>query len=79
MAWFKSFSRLVHVPKNPRGSSRARAGPSFRLGCEELEPRTLLSVGGGFTNGGLLGQYFNNPTLAGTPAFTRTDVRIDYD
>jgi hypothetical protein len=51
----------------------------FRLGYEELEPRTLLSAGGGFTGGGLLGQYFNNPTLSGTPAFTRQDVRVDFD
>jgi hypothetical protein len=36
-------------------------------------------VGGGFTGGGLLGQYFNNPTLSGTPAFTRQDVRVDFN
>jgi hypothetical protein len=39
----------------------------------------LLSVGGGTTAAGLVGQYFNNATLSGSPAFTRTDVRVDFD
>ena len=44
---------------------------------ERLEPRHLFSVGGGFVGAGLTGQYFNNLTLSGSPAFTRTDVRVD--
>src|SRR5262249_8263942 len=32
----------------------------------------------GFTSGGLLGQYFNNTTLSGSPSFTRQDDRIDF-
>jgi hypothetical protein len=36
-------------------------------------------VGGGTKGGGLLGQYFNNPDLAGSPAFSRRDVRVDFD
>jgi hypothetical protein len=46
---------------------------------EELESRDAPSVGGGFTGGGIVGQYFDNTTLSGTPAFTRTDVRIDFN
>ena len=36
-------------------------------------------VGGGFLNGGLDGEYFANADLAGPPAFTRRDVRVDFD
>ena len=39
----------------------------------------MLSVGGGFSGAGILGEYFNNTTFSGTPAFTRTDVRIDFN
>jgi hypothetical protein len=46
---------------------------------EQMEPRHLFSVGGGFVGAGLLGQYYANTSLSGTPAFTRTDVRIDAD
>ncbi len=35
--------------------------------------------GGGFTAAGLKGEYFPNATFAGAPAFTRQDVRIDFD
>src|SRR5262249_53579129 len=31
------------------------------------------------TAGGVLGEYFDNPDLAGEPAFVRRDVRIDFD
>jgi len=34
--------------------------------------------GGGFTNGGIKGDYFSNETLSGTPSFSRSDVRIDF-
>jgi hypothetical protein len=46
---------------------------------EALEGRVVLSFGGGFTNAGLLGQYFANTSLSGTPAFSRRDVRVDFD
>jgi hypothetical protein len=46
---------------------------------EQLEARRLMSVGGGFTAGGIVGQYFNNTSLNGSPSFTRRDVRIDFD
>ncbi len=32
----------------------------------------------GFTGGGVTGAYFANPTLSGTPAFTRRDVRVRF-
>ena len=46
----------------------------------------LVSVGGGWISGiqagqsgeGILGQYYNNSTLSGTPSFTRWDNRIDF-
>jgi hypothetical protein len=34
-------------------------------GLESLEPRTLLSIGGGSTAAGFLGEYFDNPTSRG--------------
>ena len=37
------------------------------------------AVGGGFTDSGLEGAYYANPDLHGAPAFTRRDVRIDFD
>jgi hypothetical protein len=47
---------------------------------EQLEPRRLLStVGGGFTDSGLTGQYFSNANLTGSPTFTRRDVRVDFN
>ena len=46
---------------------------------ETLEPRLLLSVGGGFANAGIEGAYFNNTTLSGTPSFTRKEVRVNFD
>jgi hypothetical protein len=58
-----------------------RGGPATRarrLELELLEERTLLATGGGFTNAGLHGDYFRNATLAGTPSFSRPDVRLDF-
>ncbi len=50
-----------------------------RLALQFLEGREVPAVGGGFTAGGITGEYFNNPTLSGAPAFVRQDVRIDFD
>ncbi|MDR3637130.1 MAG: PA14 domain-containing protein [Isosphaeraceae bacterium] len=61
-----------------RATSRRRRTAPVLYG-ERLERRTLLSVGGGFTNSGLLGQYYPNTSLSGTPAFTRQDDRIDFN
>ncbi len=36
-------------------------------------------IGGGILNGGLDGDYFPNPDLAGPPSFSRRDVRVDFD
>jgi uncharacterized repeat protein (TIGR02543 family) len=36
-------------------------------------------VGGGFTAGGLTGEYFANAGLSGAPVFTRREVRLDFD
>jgi len=50
-----------------------------RLALESLEGREVPAVGGGYLSGGLQGDYFDNPNLAGSPAFSRRDVRIDFD
>ncbi|HEX3149894.1 MAG TPA: PA14 domain-containing protein [Gemmataceae bacterium] len=50
-----------------------------RLALDKLEGREIPSVGGGFTAGGIQGDYFANANLSGTPAFSRRDVRIDFD
>src|SRR5262249_54799634 len=40
--------------------------------------RSTLAKGGGFTSGGLSGQYFGDTSFSGTPLFTRADVRLDF-
>jgi hypothetical protein len=50
-----------------------------RLALDSLESREVPAVGGGYTAGGIQGEYFDNPNLTGTPAFVRRDVRIDFD
>jgi hypothetical protein len=67
---------LIHLSPP---SLRRECVPRARLQLQALEDRNLLAAGGGFTNGGLVGEYFANPDLSGTPSFTRTDVRIDFD
>jgi hypothetical protein len=37
------------------------------------------AVGGGYAKCGVLGEYFANADLSGTPVFSRRDVRIDFD
>lgn len=61
-------------PAGPMRTSR-RA----RLALQFLEAREVPAVGGGFTAGGLFGEYYANATLSGTPSFTRRDVRVDFD
>ena len=68
-------TRRGAAPRSRSGVSPA----SRRVVFEQLESRTLLSVGGGYTNAGILGEYFANATLSGSPAFTRQDVRIDFN
>ena len=59
---------------------RRKARTTFRpMAPSPMEARTLLSVGGGYTAGGLVGQYYSNASLSGTPAFTRDDVRVNFD
>src|SRR5580700_3823378 len=42
-------------------------------------PRTQFRVAPGSNVEGLQGEYFNNDSLTGPPAFTRTDKQIDFD
>lgn len=67
-------SCLARCAAGSRGSHR-----SIAAAIEPLEPRCLLSGGGGWTSAGLVGEYFNNNSLSGSPTFTRRDVRIDFD
>jgi hypothetical protein len=76
----------------PWGQIRGKRGgrrPAWRRArptVEELEYRLALSVGGGWiastqsgqSGNGILGQYYNNSALSGTPSFTRWDDRIDF-
>ena len=58
----------------------------IRPALEMLEQRVTPSVGGGWISStqsgqsgdGLLGQYYTNSTLSGTPSFTRWDDRVDF-
>jgi hypothetical protein len=46
------------------------------VGATEAAP---LGAGGGFLSAGIRGDYFDNPSLSGTPRFSRKDDRIDFD
>ena len=83
--------RVRHAARHRSRTSVLRPGisPAARRAVFELlESRTLLNAGGGFTNAGIQGEYYSSATaLAGTPvtapygspAFTRQDVRIDFN
>lgn len=47
--------------------------------CTTLAANGPDAVGGGYTHNGIVGEYFTTPDLSGSPAFTRCDVRIDFD
>jgi hypothetical protein len=64
---------------------RPPVGRRTHPALEVLEARLTPSSGGwissiqsGQTGDGLLGQYYNNPTLSGTPSFDRWDNLIDF-
>ncbi len=65
------FWSRVRSKKSHRSPAIAKVSshPNRRLLAEPLENRVLLSVGGGFSGAGILGQYYNNTTFSGTPAF----------
>jgi hypothetical protein len=60
-----------------RGMSRARRHRQSFV-AEPIENRLLLSAGG-FTAGGIQGDYYASPDLSGSVAFARQDVRIDFN
>ena len=64
--------------KHLRPGSPAAPRGDRPLAIEALEDRRLLAVGGGYTDQGLLGTYFND-TSFNSVAFTRRDVRLDFD
>ena len=80
-SWVKGIAGWVCGPPcfAPIAHLCAPTGSPLRLAVEPLEGRALLAAGGGFTAGGILGEYFANPDLDGSPAFTRRDNRIDFD
>ena len=47
--------------------------------AEIARAATGQPVGGGTTDGGLVGEYFANSDCVGQPAFTRGDVRVRFD
>ena len=49
------------------------------LGACRAHAANRMPVGGGTTRAGLDGEYFANPEFEGGPAFTRRDVRINFD
>src|SRR5512133_3881666 len=62
-------------------SSQSRRGSVVvdRAVTEVLEERRLMAVGGGWTAAGRAGTYYGNTSLTAPAAFTRRDVRIDFD
>ena len=74
---------------NRPGNTRKRRFSIWRRTrpfLEQLECRLTPSVGGGWISStqfgqsgdGFLGQYYGNPNLKGTPAFTGWDDRIEF-
>lgn len=57
---------------------RALRLAAFGLTSIGLSPFAEAHLGGGYLDSGLLGEYFANTDLTGSPAFTRRDVRIDF-
>jgi len=51
----------------------------FVLGFFASSAAVQAQVGGGYTGGGLQGDYFANESLSGAPAFTRRELRLDFD
>ncbi len=85
--WCRERLAQLRADLGAQGKRRRRSGQRFRPGIEQLEDRTVFNTGGGFTDSGILGAYYaniTNPTdwlnnMANyTPAFSRTDVRIDF-
>ena len=84
MRHHKAFARVFGRVRDKRGCPRPAARRA-RPFLEGLENRIALSVGGGWINStefgqsgdGLLGQFYNNSTLSGTPSFTQWDNRVD--
>lgn len=52
---------------------------SLSLGTHGARATVPDAIGGGYVASGIEGAYFPNPELQGEPAFTRRDVRIDFD
>ena len=68
-----------------RGASRGSAAFAavfvwgLTIGVSGARAATPDAVGGGYVASGIEGAYFPNAGLEGEPAFTRRDVRIDFD
>src|SRR5579862_3176625 len=76
----KLMSNLVSERLGLRLPSRLfaqlRSG-AFALLASTLSTTAFAAVGGGWTNAGLSGDYFNNTTFTAPPSFSRKDVRLD--
>jgi YD repeat-containing protein len=60
------------------GGAQAKLLWSSPSTVEQIIPQSQLYLPGGSTGGGLQGDYFNNTTLSGAPALTRTDSTVDF-
>src|SRR5688572_16507346 len=84
---FHALRKIVatsHSPANRHASrARTRCALAARCAVEAMEARTMFAGGGGgggLTASGLAGEYFPNDALSGAaPAFTRQDVRVDFE
>jgi beta-glucosidase len=54
-------------------------GSPYAENASIVIPRTQFRNAQGSNEEGLKGEYFNNDSLTGPPAFTRTDKQIDFD
>ncbi len=64
---------------SPAALPKARTTTTNHPAATITAARHHASVGGGFANAGLTGEYFANKKFSGNPAFVRQDVRLDFD
>jgi hypothetical protein len=82
---FTQFSGARTIRNDRAHAHRRMSKNKTRYSLEQLETRLALSIGGGWVSStqsgqsgdGLLGQYYNNSAISGSPSFTRWDNRVD--
>jgi PA14 domain len=76
-AVMKSF--LGNVRAGRQGVMGLLLAVAVSVSLSPVRAANRAPVGGGTTRAGLDGEYFANPNFEGKPAFTRRDVRINFD